>query len=390
MNDKSLPLTQLHGRDRYLQQKSRAFAERALRPRAAEMDREARLAPDLLEELFQEGLMGIEIPEDLGGGGGTFFQSILAIEELARVDPGVAVCVDVQNTLVISALLRWGTPDQRRRFLPAMAKHLVGAYAISEQEAGSDAFSLTTRAEPGPDGYVLQGSKHWITNAAEAGLFLLFANAAPETGAHGVTAFLVERGSAGFTVGERVEKMGIRASSTCGLGLDGVFVPHESVLGKLGDGRRIAIETLNGGRLGIAAQLVGLAQGALEAAIAYSKTRRQFGQPISSFQGVYLQLAEMATEVEAARTLLYNSTRLLQAVASPAEQFRLAAMSKYFASQVAEKVASMAVEVFGGRGYIKDCPVEKLYRDAKIGKIYEGTSNMLLRTIATTLVGSVQ
>lgn len=390
MSQKILPLTQLQGAERHRQQAVRAFAEEVVRPRVAAMDREARLAPDLLERLFSEGLMGLEIPEEFGGGGGSFFETILMIEELSRVDPAVAVCVDVQNTLVVKALLRWATPAQRRRHLPALARETLGAWAMSEPDAGSDAFSLVTRAEPCSDGYLLQGRKRWITNAAEARLFLLFANAAPEKGAHGVTAFFVECGAAGLAIGEREDKMGIRASSTCDLVLEQVFVPQEDLLGAEGDGRRIAIETLNGGRLGIAAQMVGLAQGAFEAAVAYAKTRRQFGQTIGSFQGVYLPLADLATEIEAARTLLYNGTRLLLVGAPAAEQFRAAAMAKYYASRVAEKVASQAIEIFGGNGYIKDFPVEKFYRDAKVGQIYEGTSNMLLRTIATTLIGAVQ
>jgi butyryl-CoA dehydrogenase/short/branched chain acyl-CoA dehydrogenase len=357
--------------------------ERLFKGMVMEMDREAKLPRALIDQLFALGAMGIEIPASYGGGGGTFFMAILAVEELARVDPSVAVCVDVQNTLVNNALLRWASPAQQEHYLPLLAKDTVGAYALSEPGSGSDAFSLVTRARLDGDTYVLSGRKLWTTNGDEAGLYLLFANAHPEQKHKGITAFLVERAFPGFTVGKKEDKLGIRASSTCELILEEVRVPRETVVSEVGGGYKVAIETLNEGRIGIGAQMVGLAQGALEAALAYAQERRQFGQSIASFQGVHFPLAEMATEIEAARLLVYNAARLKEAGEPFLQQ---AAMAKYFSSQMAERVASQALEIFGGYGFTKDFPAEKFYRDAKIGKIYEGTSNMQLRTIARALL----
>jgi alkylation response protein AidB-like acyl-CoA dehydrogenase len=382
----SAPLTRLREDELQFRLKVRQFAEETVRPLVGDMDQRAEFPRSLVDSLFALGVMGIEIPEAYGGGGGTFFQAVVTIEELARVDPAVAVLVDVQNALVNTAVLRTGSALQKQRYLPALAANTVGAYAMSERTAGSDAFALTSRAELKGDAYVLNGRKMWITNAAEAGLFLVFANARPDQGAQGVTAFLVDRASDGLSFGKRENKLGIRASSTCEVILDNVRVAQENVLGPVGAGSKIAVETLNEGRIGIAAQMLGLAQGAFEAALGYAQQRRQFGQPIAAFQGVQFPLAEMATDIEAARLLVYNAARLKEAGATPAERFRSASMAKYFASRVAESVASQAVEIFGGCGFIKDFPAEKFYRDAKVGKIYEGTSNMQLRTIATTLL----
>lgn len=382
----SAPLTRLQEDEQQFRLKVRQFAEETVRPLVGDMDQRAEFPRSLVDALFALGVMGIEIPEAYGGGGGTFFQAVVTIEELARVDPAVAVLVDVQNALVNTAVLRAGSALQKQRYLPALAANTVGAYAMSERTAGSDAFALTSRAELKGDAYVLNGRKMWITNAAEAGLFLVFANARPDQGAQGVTAFLVDRASDGLSFGKRENKLGIRASSTCEVILDNVRVAQENVLGPVGAGSKIAVETLNEGRIGIAAQMLGLAQGAFEAALGYAQQRRQFGQPIAAFQGVQFPLAEMATDIEAARLLVYNAARLKEAGATPPERFRSASMAKYFASRVAESVASQAVEIFGGCGFIKDFPAEKFYRDAKIGKIYEGTSNMQLRTIATTLL----
>jgi alkylation response protein AidB-like acyl-CoA dehydrogenase len=382
----SAPLTRLQEDEQQFRLKVRQFAEETVRPLVGDMDQRAEFPRSLVDSLFALGVMGIEIPEAYGGGGGTFFQAVVTIEELARVDPAVAVLVDVQNALVNTAVLRTGSALQKQRYLPALAANTVGAYAMSERTAGSDAFALTSRAELKGDAYVLNGRKMWITNAAEAGLFLVFANARPDQGAQGVTAFLVDRASDGLSFGKRENKLGIRASSTCEVILDNVRVAQENVLGPVGAGSKIAVETLNEGRIGIAAQMLGLAQGAFEAALGYAQQRRQFGQPIAAFQGVQFPLAEMATDIEAARLLVYNAARLKEAGATPAERFRSASMAKYFASRVAESVASQAVEIFGGCGFIKDFPAEKFYRDAKVGKIYEGTSNMQLRTIATTLL----
>jgi len=381
--EKPRPLTSLQEDEILLKQTVRDFAEAKIRPLVMEMDREARLPRPLIDQLFGLGVMGIEIPSGFGGGGGSFFMAIAAIEELARVDPAVAVCVDVQNTLVNNALLRWAGAEQKERYLPRLARDTVGAYSLSESAAGSDAFALATRARAQGDDYILDGRKLWTSNGAEAGIYLLFANAAPERKHKGITAFIVERGFDGFAVGKKEDKLGIRASSTCELILEEVRVPRANVVGEVGDGYRIAIETLNEGRIGIGAQMVGLGQGAWEAALAYSQERRQFGQPIAAFQAVQFQLAEMATEVEAARLLVYNAARLKDA---GRPFLREAAMAKYFTSQVAERVASTALDIFGGYGFIKDFPAEKFYRDAKIGKIYEGTSNIQLRTIARTLL----
>lgn len=384
METATAPLTLLSEEEAMLRDTVRDFARKEIAPRARAMDEKGAFDPALLRQLFELGLMGVEIPEDLGGQGGGFFESILAIEEIAAVDPAAAVVVDVQNTLVNNALLRWGNDAQKRRWLPRLAADTVGAYALSEAEAGSDAFALSTRAVPDGDGWLLTGRKLWITNAAEAGLFLLFANANPEAGHRGITCFLVERGLPGFSVGRKEDKLGIRASSTCELILDGCRVLNQSILGEIGKGYKIAIETLNEGRIGIGAQMVGLARGALDHALAYARDRKQFGRPIAEFQGVQFDLAEMATRVEAARLLVYNAARLRQAGRPFLAE---AAMAKYFSGEVAGWVSSRAVEVFGGVGFTRDCPVEKLFRDAKIGPIYEGASNMQKLTIARRLIG---
>jgi butyryl-CoA dehydrogenase/short/branched chain acyl-CoA dehydrogenase len=347
------------------------------------MDEEGQYDATLLPSLFELGLMGIEIPEQYGGSGGSFFMACLAIEELSRVDGAVGVLVDVQNTLVNNALLRWGTPEQHALFLPKLAQHTVGAYALSEAGAGSDAFALQTHATLDGDHYVLNGRKLWTTNAREAGLYIIFATVDPSKGYRGITAFIVERDFPGFALGKVEKKLGIRASSTCELLLDQCLVPKQNVLGRVGQGYKVAIEILNEGRIGIGAQMVGIAEGALQAALTYAKDRRQFGKPIARFQAMQFQLAEMATEVEAARLMVYNTARLKDAGVPFLHQ---AAMTKYFTSQVAERVASKAVEVFGGVGFTKDATVEKFFRDAKIGKIYEGTSFMQLSTIAKYLL----
>jgi alkylation response protein AidB-like acyl-CoA dehydrogenase len=362
----------------------RHFARERLAPHTRAMDDAGIFRQDLLRELFDLGLMAVEVPEEFGGQGGTFFQSILAIEELARVDPSAAVIVDVQNTLFHNAILRWANAEQKQRWLPRAAKDTVASYALSEAGSGSDAFALATRATEEGDGYRLTGRKLWITNAAEAGFFLLFATVNPAQGYKGITAFLVERDIPGFQVGKKEDKLGIRASSTCELILDGCHVPAANVVGEVGKGYKVAIETLNEGRIGIGAQMLGLAQGALDHALAYAQQRRQFGNSISEFQGVQFELAEMAVEVEATRLMVYNAARLHDAGLPFLTE---AAMCKYFASQVAECVASRAVEILGGVGFTKDYPVEKLYRDAKIGRIYEGTSNMQKMTIAKQILG---
>jgi alkylation response protein AidB-like acyl-CoA dehydrogenase len=328
--------------------------------------------------------MGIEIPEAHGGAGATFFHAVLAVEALSAVDPSVGVLVDVQNTLVINALLRWGSPEQQARYLPRLAATSVGAYALSEAGSGSDAFALSTRAVESGEGFSLTGRKLWITNAAEADVFIVFATVNPDAGYRGITAFLIDRGTAGFSVGKKEDKLGIRASSTCELLLEDCRVPRTSVLGEVGRGYKVAIETLNEGRIGIGAQMIGLAQGALDHAVGYAKDRKQFGRAIADFQGMQFQLAHAATELEAARLLVYNAARLRDA----GEPFlTAAAMCKLFAANAAEHVSSLAVQVFGGYGYVKDYPVEKLYRDAKIGQIYEGTSNLQLQTIAKQILG---
>ncbi|MFN7935132.1 MAG: acyl-CoA dehydrogenase [Bryobacteraceae bacterium] len=377
------PLTWLGEEDRLFQASVRQFAREQIAPQVRAMDEQGVFRKDILRQMFALGLMGIEIPEEYGGQGGTFFQAVLAVEELAVVDPSAAVIIDVQNTLVNNAMLRWGSVEQKKKYLPRLATELLASYALSEAGSGSDAFALTTKAEEQGDHFVLNGRKLWITNAAEAGLFLLFANVKPEAGYKGITCFLVEREFEGFVVGKKEDKLGIRASSTCELILDNCRVPRENVLGEVGKGYKIAIETLNEGRIAIGGQMTGLAHGALQHALAYARDRKQFGKPIADFQGVQFELAEMATLVEASRLLVYNAARLKERGLPFLTE---AAMAKYFASQTAETVASKAVEVFGGVGFTKDYPVEKLYRDAKIGRIYEGTSNMQRVTIAKQLL----
>jgi len=379
-----LPLTVLSDEERQFQESVNRFARERIATHVRSMDETGVFRKELLQELFELGLMGIEVAEEYGGQGGSFFQSVIAIEELAKVDPSASVIVDVQNTLCIAAIARWGTEVQKRQWLPRLAKDTVGSYALSEASSGSDAFALATRAIAEGDGYRLTGRKLWITNAAEAGLFLVFATVNPEAGYKGITAFLIERGTPGLAIGKKEDKLGIRASSTCEVILDDCRVGADDVLGEIGKGYKVAIETLNEGRIGIGAQMTGLAQGALGHALKYAKERRQFGRAIAEFQGVQFELAEMAADVEAARLLVYNAARLRDAGMEFVTQ---AAMAKYFASQVAERVASRAIEIFGGAGFTKDFPVEKLYRDAKIGRIYEGTSNMQRLTIARGILG---
>ncbi len=377
------PLTVLSEEEQMFQSMIRRFAREQIGPHVRAMDEAGKFRPQLLKQFFDQGLMGIEIAEEFGGQAGSFFQSVLLIEELAAVDPSASVIVDVQNTLVINAVMRWANQEQKLKYLPRLAADTVGAYALSEAGSGSDAFSLATRAVEESDVWVLNGRKLWITNAGEAGLFLVFANINPDAGHRGITCFLVERDFAGFQVGKKEDKLGIRASSTCELILDNCRVPKENVMGEPGKGYKVAIETLNEGRIGIGAQMVGLARGALDSSLAYSQERKQFGKPISSFQGVQFDLAEMATQVEAARLMVYNAARLRDAGLPFVTE---AAMAKYFSSQIAEDVASRAVEIFGGVGFTKEYPVEKLYRDAKIGRIYEGTSNMQRMTIAKQML----
>ena len=372
-------LTQLSSEEQLLRESVREWAESRVRPLVREMDETAHFDEELLQEFFRLGWMAIQLPEEFGGSAGSFFDAVLVVEELARVDASAGVVVDVQNTLVNNALLRWATPEQQKRYLPRMAHEWVGAYALSEPSSGSDAFALQTRAERDGGGYRLNGRKLWITNAKEAGLFVLFATVDPAAGYRGITGFLIERDFPGFTVGKKEDKLGIRASSTCELILEDCRVPAANLLGEVGKGYKIAIETLNEGRIGIAAQMLGVAQGALECATNYAQERKQFGKPIAEFQGMQFQLAQMHIEVEAARLLVYNAARLKDA---GQDFIKEAAMAKYYASQAAEHVASLAVEVYGGYGFVKDYPVEKYYRDAKIGKIYEGTSNLQLQTIA--------
>jgi alkylation response protein AidB-like acyl-CoA dehydrogenase len=381
----SLPaLTQLSEDERIFRDSVRAFAEAQVRPLVREMDEHAKIPRALVDQLFELGVMGIEIPETFGGAGGRFFHSVLAVEELSRVDPSIGVLVDVQNTLVINALLRWGNDEVKRRYLPKLASGTVGAYALSEAGSGSDAFSLATRAAESGDGYALTGRKLWITNGNEADIFIVFATIDPEAGYRGITAFLIERGFPGFTVGKKEDKLGIRASSTCELILEDCRVPRANVLGEAGKGYKVAIETLNEGRIGIGAQMIGLTRGALEHAIKYTKERKQFGRAIADFQGVQFQLARAAMEAEAAKLTVYNAARLRDAGKPFLTE---AAICKIFSSEVAEHVTSLAVQLFGGYGYVKDYPVEKLYRDAKIGQIYEGTSNLQLQTIAKQILG---
>jgi alkylation response protein AidB-like acyl-CoA dehydrogenase len=359
------------------------FASERIAPRVSAMDHDAKLDQSVLDGLFELGLMGVEIPTEHGGAGMSFMQAILVVEALARVDASVAVLVDVQNTLVNNALLRWGSAAQKERYLPKLAGQWIGSYALSEQGSGSDAFALKTRADVLPGGgYTLNGRKLWITNAAESSLFIVLANAKPELGYKGITAFLVERGAAGFSIGKKEDKLGIRASSTCELIFDDCKVPEENVLGELGKGYKIAIETLNEGRIGIGAQMLGIAQGAFDYAMGYMQERKQFKKKLADFQGLQFQYAQTATEIEAARLMVYNAARLKDAGKPFIKE---AAMAKLYSSQVAERAASMCVEYLGGVGFTKDYPVEKFFRDAKIGKIYEGTSNMQLQTIAKLL-----
>jgi alkylation response protein AidB-like acyl-CoA dehydrogenase len=360
------------------------FADKEIRPLSREMDEHAKMSRELVDKLFELGIMGIEVPESHAGAGATFFHAVLAVESLSRVDPSVGVLVDVQNTLVINAILRWGTEQIKHRYLPKLASSTIGAYCLSEAGSGSDAFALTTRAVERGDAFAITGRKLWITNANEADLFLVFATVNPEAGYRGITAFLVDRATPGFTVGKKEDKMGIRASSTCELLFEDCVVPKSAVLGEVGKGYKVAIETLNEGRIGIGAQMVGLAQGALDHTVRYVKDRKQFGKPISDFQGVQFELARMAIDVETARLLVYNAARLRDAGLSFLQE---AAMCKIVSSEAAERVTSMAVNLYGGYGFVKDYPVEKLYRDAKIGQIYEGTSNMQLQTIAKGLLG---
>jgi butyryl-CoA dehydrogenase/short/branched chain acyl-CoA dehydrogenase len=377
------PLTVLSEEEQMFQQSVREFAVERIRPLVHDMDRDAKMSKELIDSFFELGIMGIEVPDQWGGAGSTFFNAVLVVEELSHVDASCGVLVDVQNTLVNNAIIRWGNEDQKSKYLPMLTSDTVGAYALSEGGSGSDAFALATRGEDNGDHWVLNGRKLWITNAAEAGLFIVFANANPDAGYKGITAFLIERDFPGFGVGKKEDKTGIRASSTCELILEDCRVPKENVLGEAGKGYKIAIETLNEGRIGIGAQMIGVARGALEHAVAYSKERKQFGKPIADFQGIQFQIAQAATELEAARLMVYNAARLKDA----GKPFvREAAMAKLFSSQVCEQVTSTAVEIFGGNGYTKEYPVEKFWRDSKIGKIYEGTSNMQLATIAKTIL----
>ncbi len=378
------PLTRLSEDEQLFRETVRQFAQETIAPLVHKMDEEQYFQPGIIAQLFNLGLMGIEIPVEYGGSGGTFFEAILAVEEVSAVDPSVGVLVDVQNTLCINALLRWGTPEQKKTYLPRLATDTVGAYALSEAASGSDAFALQMRAEKRGDEYVLNGQKLWITNAREAGLFIVFATLDPAAGYKGITAFLVDKNTPGFSIGKKEDKLGIRASSTCEIIFEDCKVAAGNVLGEPGKGYKIAIETLNEGRIGIGAQMLGLAQGAWNHAARYAFERKQFGKPIGEFQAVQFALAELATEIEATRLMVYNCARLKDAGLPFLKE---AAMCKYFSSQVAERTASHAVEVYGGYGFVKDYPVEKYYRDAKIGKIYEGTSNMQLATIAKLTLG---
>lgn len=377
------PLTQLTEDEQMLKDAASDFAEASIKPLVEEMDKEAKLNPDLIKEFFEMGLMGIDIPEKYSGGGGTFMMSVVAIEQISRVDASAGVFMDVQNTLVNNAFVNYASDFLKEKYLPQLATEKVGAYCLSEAGSGSDAFALKCKAVEDGDDYVLNGAKLWITNANEADIFIVLANANPEAGYKGITAFVVERGFEGFSVSKKEDKLGIRASSTCEILLEDCRVPKENILGELGKGYKVAIETLNEGRIGIGAQMVGIAQGAFDAALGYIQERKQFGKAISEFQGVQFQLARMATDIETARLLVYNAARMKQA----GQPFlKEAAMAKFYSSEVAERVASMAVDLYGGNGFVKEYPVEKYYRDAKIGKIYEGTTNMQLMTIAKLLL----
>jgi alkylation response protein AidB-like acyl-CoA dehydrogenase len=377
------PLVALTEDEQLFRDSVRQFTGETIRPLVREMDEKGVFDHGLIEQFFQLGLMGIEIPEQYGGGGGSFFEAVLAVEELSHVDASAGVVVDVQNTLVNNALLRWGNEEQKKRYLPRMAAEWVGAYALSEAGSGSDAFALVTKAEQKGDEYVLNGRKLWITNGKEASLFVLFATVDPSADYRGITAFLVEKDFPGFSVGKKEDKLGIRASSTCELILEDCRVPAANVLGERGKGYKIAIETLNEGRIGIGAQMVGTARGAWESALKYAMERKQFGQAISEFQAIQFDLAQMATEIEAARLMVYNAARMKDAGMNFVKE---AAMAKLFASQAAQRVTAKALEIYGGYGFTKDYPVEKYFRDAKIGVIYEGTSNMQLATIAKLLI----
>jgi alkylation response protein AidB-like acyl-CoA dehydrogenase len=380
-------LTTLSEDEQMFRSSVREFTEGELRPRVEEMDAHGKLDPALIKQCFDLGLMGIETPEEFGGAGSSFFTAIIAVEELSRIDASVGVFVDVQNTLVNNALIRWGTQAQKEKYLTALASEKVGAYALSEAGSGSDAFAMQTRAVDKGDHYLLNGQKLWITNGNEAEIFILFANANPEEGYRGITAFIIEKGFAGFTVGKKEDKLGIRASSTTELILEDCRVPKENVLGEVGKGYKTSIETLNEGRIGIGAQMIGIARGALDAAVAYTGERQQFGKSINQFQGVQFQLAEMATDLEAARLMVYNAARMKDAGMNFVKE---AAMAKLYSSRAAERISSKAIELYGGYGYVKDYPVEKYWRDSKIGAIYEGTSNMQLQTIAKLLIGGKQ
>ncbi len=377
------PITRLTEDERMFCEAIKDFAEEQIKPHVQEMDQKGQFKKELLDQFFELGLMGIEIPEEYGGTGGSFMMSVLAIEELAKVDASAAIYVDVQNTLVNNCIARWGSEELKKKYLPQLAQEKIGAYALSEPSSGSDAFSLKTRAEDKGSHYVLNGTKMWITNAAEADIFIVFANANPEKGYKGITAFLVERGFEGFSVGKKEDKLGIRASSTCELILENCIVPKENILGEVGVGYKVAIETLNEGRIGIGAQMLGVMEGALAAGMQYARERTQFGKPIGKFQGVAFLIAECATLTEASRRMVYDTARKKDA----GENFVIeAAMTKLFTSVNAEKVTSKMVEVFGGNGFTKEYPVEKYYRDAKIGQIYEGTTNMQLDTISKFLL----
>jgi len=378
------PLTALSEDEQMFRDSVREFAEGEIRKRVEAMEEKGQLDPAVTRQCFELGLMGIETPEEFGGAGGSFFQAILAVEELSRVDASVGVFVDVQNTLVNNAINRWGNAEQKGKYLPQLASEKVGAYALSEAGSGSDAFAMQTRAIDRGDQFLLSGRKLWITNGKEAEIFVLFANANPAAGYRGITAFIVEKSFAGFSVGKKEDKLGIRASSTTELILEDCAVPKENVLGENGKGYKVSIETLNEGRIGIGAQMIGIARGALECALAYSKERQQFGKNISDFQGVQFQLADMATDLEAARLMVYNAARMKDAKQNFVKE---AAMAKLFSSRAAERITSKAIELYGGYGYVKDYPVEKYWRDSKIGAIYEGTSNMQLQTIAKLLIG---
>lgn len=377
------PLTQLTEDEQMLKEASAEFANTAIKPLVQEMDEQAKLNPDLIKQFFEMSLMGIDIPEKYAGGGGTFMMSIVAIEQISRVDASAGVFMDVQNTLVNNAFINFASDSLNEKYLPQLATEKVGAYCLSEASSGSDAFALKCRAVEDGDSYILNGAKLWITNANEADIFIVFANVNPDAGYKGITAFVVERGFEGFSVSKKENKMGIRASSTCEILLEDCRVPKENILGEIGKGYKVAMETLNEGRIGIGAQMVGIAQGALDATLGYVQERKQFGQAISEFQGVQFQLARMATDVETARLLVYNAARIKMA----GQKFlKEAAMAKFYSSEVAERVSSMAIDLYGGNGYVKEYPVEKFYRDAKIGKIYEGTTNMQLSTIAKLLL----